>query len=138
MTTFMDELPSKRTRSQCKSSHHSPAHPAHTIPSNILPPVQNVNLETTNAGISPHLNASTIHASLPGPHTEDPRDGPPSKRTRSSKKQESRHPQQHLSQNTQGSVSINKMACLPFPIPTPAPRMAQTHKIVSRVLTERG
>eukprot|EP00983_Pelagomonas_calceolata_P025811 808463-Pelagomonas_calceolata.AAC.1 len=64
----MDEPPSKITRSQCRSSHHSPPHPAHTtIPSNILPPTQNVNLETTNAGISPGRgppdNAPTIQAS---------------------------------------------------------------------------
>eukprot|EP00983_Pelagomonas_calceolata_P040257 1137527-Pelagomonas_calceolata.AAC.3 len=29
-TTPMDGTPSKRTRSHCKSAHHSPTHPAHT------------------------------------------------------------------------------------------------------------
>eukprot|EP00983_Pelagomonas_calceolata_P130458 1161686-Pelagomonas_calceolata.AAC.1 len=59
--------------------------------------------ETINAGTSPPDSAPTIQVSQPGPHNED---GPPSKRTRSAKKQESRHSQQHLSQGTQGS-SVN-------------------------------
>eukprot|EP00983_Pelagomonas_calceolata_P022344 703217-Pelagomonas_calceolata.AAC.1 len=73
VTTPMDEPPSKITRSQCRSSHHSSAHPAHTtIPSNILPPTQNVNVENTNAGSSPPYNTPTIQASQPSPHSEDP------------------------------------------------------------------
>eukprot|EP00983_Pelagomonas_calceolata_P021414 671001-Pelagomonas_calceolata.AAC.1 len=92
VTTPMDQPPSKRTCSQCRSSHHSPAHPAHTtITSNILPPTQNANLETTHAGSSPPDNSLTIQACQPSPHSEDPGDEPPSKRTRLAKKQESRH-----------------------------------------------
>eukprot|EP00967_Tisochrysis_lutea_P098740 scaffold146063_cov22-Tisochrysis_lutea.AAC.1 len=41
------------------SSHH------HSI--QYLPPTQNVNLETTNAGIPPPDNAPTIQASQPSP-----------------------------------------------------------------------
>eukprot|EP00983_Pelagomonas_calceolata_P009625 311168-Pelagomonas_calceolata.AAC.1 len=79
-----------------RCGHHFPAHPAHTtITSNILPSTQNINLETTDAaaGSSPPENAPTIQASQPSPHSEDSRDGPPSKRTRSAKKQTSRHSQ---------------------------------------------
>eukprot|EP00983_Pelagomonas_calceolata_P011926 383729-Pelagomonas_calceolata.AAC.1 len=35
-------------------------------------------------------------------------------------------------------ASINKMACLLFPIPTPTPQAAQIHRTVSKVITERG
>eukprot|EP00983_Pelagomonas_calceolata_P012397 397249-Pelagomonas_calceolata.AAC.1 len=66
VTTPIVELPSKRMRSQGRSTHHSPVHTAHiTIPFNVLPLTQNVNLETTNAGTSPPESAPTIQASQP-------------------------------------------------------------------------
>eukprot|EP00983_Pelagomonas_calceolata_P026995 848326-Pelagomonas_calceolata.AAC.1 len=82
---------------------------------NILPSNQNINPENNDTLNIPTGDGSTISDNLPGIQSENSKDGPPSKRTRSTKtvqKQDPRNTFQQCSQDTSGP-SVNQRNNLP-------------------------
>eukprot|EP00983_Pelagomonas_calceolata_P069702 1150474-Pelagomonas_calceolata.AAC.3 len=109
-TRPQSEPPSKQTRSRHTASTASPMHSIHTPTQNIvLPSTQNINPGGNDALNIPPGDGSTFSATPPGIQRENPEDGPPIKRTRSTKTQESRNTFQdsNVARTPQGPVSIN-------------------------------
>eukprot|EP00983_Pelagomonas_calceolata_P068624 1150002-Pelagomonas_calceolata.AAC.1 len=98
---------------------------------NVLPSTQNVNPGDKDTLTTPPGDGSTISANLLGIRRVNPEDGPPSKRTHSSKKQESRYTSQQCSQDT-SKPSINQHNTLPETLRT----CPQTEKILPTRSTE--
>eukprot|EP00983_Pelagomonas_calceolata_P051278 1142344-Pelagomonas_calceolata.AAC.1 len=106
------EPPSKQTCSRHRASTASPMHSIHTsTQANVLPSTQIVNPEDNDALNTPPGDASTISDNLLGIQRAN-LTGTPSKRTRSAKKQESRHKLQQFSQDT-SRPSVNQRDTLP-------------------------
>eukprot|EP00983_Pelagomonas_calceolata_P047014 1140428-Pelagomonas_calceolata.AAC.5 len=86
----------------------SPIHLIHTpTQTNVLPSIQNINPEGNDTLNTPLGDGSTISANSPGIQRENPKDGPASKRTCSTKKQESRNAMQQCSRDT-SEPSVNQ------------------------------
>eukprot|EP00983_Pelagomonas_calceolata_P023388 736713-Pelagomonas_calceolata.AAC.1 len=128
---------SKRTRSRHRASTTSPMRSIHTpMQTIVLPSTQNINPEDNDALNIPPGDGSTISANLPGIQRETPKDGPPSKRTRSTKKQESRNTFQQCSQDTSGP-SVNQHNTLPDSGVSETPQICpETEEILETRSTE--
>eukprot|EP00967_Tisochrysis_lutea_P129148 scaffold221808_cov17-Tisochrysis_lutea.AAC.1 len=72
-----------------------------------MPSTHHINPEDNGVLKTLPGDGSTIGTNLPGLQKDNLEDGPPSKRTRSTKKQEPRHTLQQYSQDTLGS-SVNQ------------------------------
>eukprot|EP00983_Pelagomonas_calceolata_P041924 1138261-Pelagomonas_calceolata.AAC.2 len=102
------EPPRKRKRSIYRASITHPVHRSNnllldTTQSNALPPSPDGIPEARDTFNTPLGDAPNIRANVPGLQTEIPGDGPPSKRTRSTKRHNSRFMPQQCSQGISGS-----------------------------------